>query len=101
MVGKTEIQSKALAAQKPALPPILTMDHPKRDNVPENLLNTLTQAGKKFQNLGPKNNNNNNIKKPSIKRNDNVWNHEKGRGKLKHLLEQPTCYCGAGRLVYK
>ena len=68
MVGKTETQSRALAAQKPALPPIISMDHPKRDNVPENLLNTLTQAGKRFQNLGPKSNiNNNNVKKLSTK----------------------------------
>jgi len=77
---------------KVVLPPIMSLDKTKRDYLPENLLNTLTQAGKKFQDLGPKNTN-----KKAKKRNDNVWNHEKSRGKLKHLLEQPACFCGAGR----
>ena len=95
MTGPTEAKSNV---HKAVLPPIMSVGQQKIDYLPENLLNTLTKAGKKFQDLGPKASNNNNGSKFSQRRNDNVWNYEKSRGKLKHLLEQPTCYCGAGRL---
>lgn len=102
MAGPTEAQSNNKSVHKAVLPPIMSVD--KKDYLPENLLNTLTKTGKKFQNLGPKsstnNNNSINSSKFSQRRNDNVWNHEKSRGKLKHLLEQPACYCGAGRYFY-
>ena len=95
MTGTTEAQPKDRNVHKAVLPPIMSVDRQKTDYLPENLLNTLTKAGKKFQDLGPKVPNNGS--KLSQRRNDNVWNHEKSRGKLKHLLEQPPCYCGAGR----
>lgn len=90
--GKTKMSDGDLS--KSILPPLKTPPKHTKDYLPETLLTALTQAGKKFQDLGP-----NGVKKGKYtkKRTDNVWNHEKTREKFKHLTEQPICYCGAGR----
>ena len=75
--------------RKAILPPLMKTKSLKADSIPSNLLVTLTKGTKKFENLGPK--------KHSTRRPANVWNHEKRREKFNHLIQQPTCYCGAGR----
>lgn len=80
------------SVKKAVLPPIGAQTL-RNDYLPQNLLVTLTQATKKYDNLGPKQSGQRTV----VKRADNLWNHEKSRLKFKHLTEQPPCYCGAGR----
>lgn len=80
------------SVKKAVLPPIGAQTL-RNDYLPQNLLATLTQATKKYDNLGPKQSGQRTV----VKRADNLWNHEKSRLKFKHLTEQPPCYCGAGR----
>ena len=77
---------------KAVLPPIASRE--ATDHLPQNLLITLTESGKKFEDLGPNKSRKNKYTKRAV---DNVWNHEKSRSKFKHLTEQPPCSCGAGR----
>ena len=35
-----------------------------------------------------------------MKKPDNVWNYPKRRDKLKHLINNTPCICGAGKLAF-
>ncbi|XP_065647540.1 axonemal dynein light chain domain-containing protein 1 isoform X3 [Hydra vulgaris] len=80
--------SKNSNKRKQTLPPI--NNDKIFDYLPESILATLTHRNKKYENLGP-------INKTYKAKVDNVWNHEKSRAKIKHLIEQPFCICGAGK----
>ncbi|XP_032220070.1 axonemal dynein light chain domain-containing protein 1 [Nematostella vectensis] len=75
------------------------------DFIPMDILNSLTQipAPPTREQLGPPSKHKKlrpieqNGSSPARHRPANVWNYPKGREKLKHLVEQPPCLCGAGK----
>ncbi|EDO47152.1 predicted protein, partial [Nematostella vectensis] len=73
------------------------------DFIPMDILNSLTQipAPPTREQLGPpsKHKKLRPIEQVILTghRPANVWNYPKGREKLKHLVEQPPCLCGAGK----